>query len=112
MLFRAETFTQALAFYSALGGFATGSGMPFNVPHFLTRDVVLAVTAGVILSWPVVPWLNTLRSRIQPRLAGSVGAIFHAVYSSLKVVVMLAVFFVSVMSISSGAYNPFIYFRF
>jgi hypothetical protein len=42
----------------------------------------------------------------------SKGLAFHFAYSGMKIGFILSVALLSAMSISSGAYNPFIYFRF
>ena len=55
VLFRSETITQSLAFYTALLGFSPSGITPFNVDMYLTRDVMLALVAGMTFSWPVVP---------------------------------------------------------
>jgi alginate O-acetyltransferase complex protein AlgI len=112
VLFRAETFPQALAFYSALIGFSPGEALQFNVMMYLTGDVVAALIIGAVFSWPIVPWLMEWRAKFHLNLPTYVGHAFHCIYSCVKLTIVLAVFLLSVMSISSGAYNPFIYFRF
>jgi alginate O-acetyltransferase complex protein AlgI len=112
VLFRAESFSQALGFYSALAGFVSGEVFPFNVQMYLTGEVLFALMTGAILSFPVVPSLGEWRKRISLRLPAPVGDTFHLAYSGLKMLVVLGVVLLSAMSISSGAYNPFIYFRF
>jgi len=112
VLFRSETFSQAMAFYSALLGFASGDALQFNVMMYLTGDVVAALTIGTLFSWPLIPWLVAWRAKAHLALPDTMRHAFHFTYSGTKMAIVLTVFLLSVMSISSGAYNPFIYFRF
>lgn len=112
VLFRADDFSQATAMFAALAGFAPGDGLQFNVPMLVTGDVLTALLVGSVLSWPLVPGLKSFRDRILEGANGPPGVFADLGVSALKLVVVLAGFFLSAMSISSGAYNPFIYFRF
>lgn len=112
VLFRSETFPQAISFYSALSGFASGNGLQYNVSMYLKGDVTAAIVFGTIFSWPVMSWFHEWRQKTYLTIPAPLGIAFHLSYSGIKVAVVLAVAFSSVMSISSGLYNPFIYFRF
>lgn len=112
VLFRSENFDQALAFYSALSGFASGDAIQFNVQRYLSNDVMIALVWGSLFSWPVIPCLKEWHLKIHTTLPVKTGHAFHFSYSLAKTGAFLVVFFLSIMSISSGAYNPFIYFRF
>ena len=112
VLFRSETFPQAIAFYSALMGFASGDALQFNVMMYLTGDVVAALAIGTLFSWPLVPWLVEWRAKTHLALPSPVRPVFHFTYSGTKMTIILAVFLLSAMCIASGGYNPFIYFRF
>lgn len=112
VLFRSETFTYALGFYSALIGLDHGSALQFNVPMYFTMDVMIALVAGSLLSFPMVPWLIGWKNKIHMILSTSFKNVFHLTYSGMKITIVLTIFFLSAMSLSSGAYNPFIYYRF
>lgn len=112
VLFRSETFSQALAFYAALIGIPHDGIMPFNVDMYLTRDVLLAIVIGAIFSCPLVPWCTQWQDKAMQELSVPWGHAFHLGYSAAKLSVLLAVAFWSVVSLSGGSYNPFIYFRF
>lgn len=112
VIFRSENLSQALGYYSSLMGFSDGNALQFNMQMNLTNDVVLALVVGILFAWPVLPWFIRLKQKTHNFLSVSVGRVFHLSFSSLKIMIVLTVFFLSAMSISSGAYNPFIYFRF
>ncbi len=69
----------------------------------LTPKLFLAMAAGAVASFPVLPALATALDR-----PGAVGRIWAlARFSTLA-----AVFFLSACFLAAGSYNPFIYFRF
>ncbi len=74
------------------------------VIEFLEPMTLIAVFCGVIGSLPVVPWCIEIAER-------NPGPIRFALRSAavLSCVVLLVL---SIMSVTSGAYNPFIYFQF
>jgi hypothetical protein len=59
---------------------------------------------GLVFSMPVVPWM---RSRIE-NLRGAPKAVSELLWMAG----LFALFLLSVASLTSGSYNPFIYFRF
>jgi alginate O-acetyltransferase complex protein AlgI len=109
VLFRSDSFAQALGFLRALAGMAPGAkGYP--VQWFMTPDFVLAVVAGVIFSAPVVPALlrsidRLVRNAAYPKL-------YVGLFSTLRVVGACVVMLACAAALASGTHNPFIYFRF
>ena len=112
ILFRSETFGQAMTFYGAMTGLLSPDVSTFSVQMFLTNKVITAIVLGAIFSWPVVPRLRELNKQLHQALDTPANHVFHAAYSGGKIVLVLSLFLASLVSISSGAYNPFIYFRF
>jgi len=84
----------------------------YNVRMYLNREVVLAIAAGALFSWPVVRWFGEWREKTDLRLTGPAGTAFGYAYSWGRAVAVAAVMLFSAASIASDAYNPFIYFRF
>ena len=72
--------------------------------HFLNDERVLAFCAGVVFSMPVLASLK----RWLPLHDPARSVLFDS--SKLAALVLLGV--ASAMRLSSGTYNPFIYFRF
>ena len=99
VLFRADSMTQAGDYFAALFGFSGEGRVPFSVSYFLTRKTLLTLGVALLASTPLFQM-----GRI--RLAGLPGMVLA------RDVVLLAILFLSVLSIASGTYNPFIYFRF
>ena len=55
VLFRADTMAQATAFLKAMAGLGTGAGLEYHVGLYIDSQLVLALVAGAIGSWPVLP---------------------------------------------------------
>jgi alginate O-acetyltransferase complex protein AlgI len=99
VFFRADTLSAAAAFLHAMGGLSTPSPTPFTVQWYLTREVALAILAGVIGS---MPWVPALAQRAERSIA------VEAVATASLAVLLVA----SIMQMAARTYNPFIYFRF
>ena len=55
VLFRADTVAQATAFVKAMAGLGTGKGLEYHVGLYIDAQLVLALCAGAIGCWPVLP---------------------------------------------------------
>ncbi len=112
VFFRSETFSQAMAFFSAMAGWSEGTGRIHYVALYLQRDVLLALLLGSVLSAPVVPWVRQKLKEHSASQQGATAFIAETARALGGLVVLSFIFFACVMSLSSGTYNPFIYFRF
>ena len=111
VLFRAETFTQAMHFLGAMVGISQGGGVYPGVDQFLTYDVMLMSAVGVVLSAPLIPALGQwLRKREDS--AGGFSWWVAAPLESLSLVVLAGLLLLSLVFLAPGTYNPFLYFRF
>jgi alginate O-acetyltransferase complex protein AlgI len=99
VLFRSETLTGAWHYWQSMLGLGSSEEVLFTVSYFVTRKVLLAIAIGLLISTPVC---QKVRSRMPNRFwVRSAGDLF-----------LLGILFLSILSIASGTYNPFIYFRF
>ena len=78
--------------------------MTYRAVNYLDLEHVLALAAGVLGAAPLARW--TANRALRPGVAGA--ALFDL--GKLAGLVLLAL--ASAMRLSSGTYNPFIYFRF
>jgi alginate O-acetyltransferase complex protein AlgI len=109
VFFRAETLAGAFAFLQAMAGLGPAAPTPYTVSWFLTREVSIAIAAGIVGS---TPWLPALAARLErsPRTSrqGSPGWPIGLV----STVSLMALLVASVAQMAARSYNPFIYFRF
>jgi len=99
VFFRSDSIHRAISFFKALAG-GGSSSMNFPFERFLSPSVEIAIILGAILSVAQINRQSAEQTeeRWSLRTAGSM--------------LVLAIFALSVLAISSGAYNPFIYYRF
>jgi len=101
ILFRADSLDRAMEFGRACLGLAEPGASAKPLLWFLTPEIVPALVAGVAFSLP-------LGAGLGPRLAMAPSAGFRLVRQAA----WLSVFVVCVVKLCTGAYNPFIYYRF
>lgn len=97
VLFRADTFEHALAIAGAMVGLAHG-GAQYPAGEYLNALQGTAMMAGLIFSMPVYGWLA---QRMAPRSGAWLGRLAFSL-----------LFVVASAKVLSGAYSPFLYFRF
>ena len=99
ILFRCDSLGQAGKYFAAMFGFAGEAAVPFSAEYFLTRKALLTMGVAMLAATPIfrAAW---------GRAAGVPGM------GLARDAYLLAVLFLSMLSIASGTYNPFIYFRF
>ncbi len=94
VLFRADTVAQAAGVIGVMfTGFGSGFEGTYTVCSMLTPAFVLTLVLGLLLSFPVA-------KRLKPEKDG------------LAFCGTLVLFAICVLNLSSGGFNPFIYFRF
>ena len=112
VLFRADSFAQAVAHLGAMAGVSAASGSEYSVGMFLDRGVTLALAAAAIGSAPVVPWVArkvAVAAEGAPSVRARVVSSLAAAFSVTAVALLL---FFSAMLLATDTYNPFIYYRF
>ena len=99
VIFRADTLGQAGMIYSSMfTGFTMNAAQQTLLASCLNGSVIVTLAAAALCA---MPWGNVF-SRIRCRTeANAVGYIFS-----------LGLLWLSLMSLASQSYNPFIYFRF
>ncbi|MBN2684267.1 MAG: MBOAT family protein [Pontiellaceae bacterium] len=107
VLFATESFTQSMVLLKSMVGFAPAQHSVLMLQDWCSRDVLVAILCGALLSAPVyVKLRNALQGWAVGRRGGALG------YETLKVGVVVVIFLFCAMALSSGTHNPFIYFRF
>jgi alginate O-acetyltransferase complex protein AlgI len=107
VFFRADSLTQAAAMLTAMAGAGPEAASPLTVGYFLSPERVLAISAGLCGSLPLVPGL-------MHRLTSSDGTtdLLPRWWQWGAVAVLLVLMLASATQVALGSFSPFIYFRF
>lgn len=109
VLFRAETFPQAWGMITTMvGAGSSGEGI-YRLGYYLPTDVIFAILAGSVFALPVREFLQSqwFHKLDHPEEKTVQGILFF-----LSIAFQTILLGLSIMHLASGAYNPFIYFRF
>ena len=108
IFFRAETFTQAAHMVKTLCGFSAGSGIPYKLLLHLDPLFYTAVFLGIAGMMPVFSGIRKLLS-----LKGLQSSnMINWIEPGTRLIYLSLVLILSMASLATGVYNPFIYFRF
>ncbi|MDW7772660.1 MAG: MBOAT family protein [Desulfobulbaceae bacterium] len=100
VFFRTENIGAALAFIQGIFGSNGLTSHIYPLQLYVSNEAMIALFIGIIFSMPVLHKLK----QFSP---------FHpAVYETVRVSTMTVLLVISILKVSSGTYNPFIYFRF
>ena len=111
VFFRVDTISAAIGYLAVMFGQAQGGTSPVTLMQ-IGRDSQTAIVAGIIFSAPVFSWLNRFRLAVSSNGYPKMSTIFDGMAGAMKAVGLSLVLYLSILFVSSGAYNPFIYFRF
>jgi len=110
VLFRAETWSQAMVFWTAMIG--AGDVIPGGSEIWLWfgKDIQLAMAAGILFSLPMAPAMSKIiQEKLKTEAEGS-GMVI--IYPLIRLTVVIALLMACIPLLVAGSYNPFIYFRF
>lgn len=111
VLFRSPDFHHALAYFAALAGLG-GSADMWPAGQFVSRDVLIALVAGVVGAVPFLDWAIAWAQRLPARMPRPVALALGVAGPLAAVVGLLAVLVASAVLLAAQTHNPFIYFRF
>lgn len=100
IFFRTETIAIAWQFIQALFGLHGLVNDVYPLRLYVSNESLIAFAAGTVFSMPV---LFQLRHRWQE---------YPILQGTIRVATLTVLLFLSILRISSGTYDPFIYFRF
>lgn len=106
VLFASDSFSQALYYLSAMGGFDSAL-KPVYYQDYFKADLIWAATCGITFSAPLLPLINKSCLKLTHRIP----FIEHPLRFG-QVAGLLALLLFSIAFLASGTFNPFIYFRF
>jgi alginate O-acetyltransferase complex protein AlgI len=112
VLFRAESFPQALAFFSNMLGLAAPGGAVRPLAQYASHQSIFALLAGALFAMPSWAWLKFRLARAVERMPAKAGSAMTALGMTLEFLLLIGLLLVSSAWLAGGTYNPFIYFRF
>ncbi len=112
VFFRSETLEKALGYLTAMAGFSTGSGVSHYVALYWDSLTALAGLAGILCSLPIGPWISRFMDRLTAGTVTKGVAVISGSWEAFRTFSVSVVLTLSILQLSVGAYNPFIYFRF
>lgn len=112
VLFRAETFPQALSFLTTMLGLSHSTPLAQPLARFFSHQVGWAIGIGIVFSTPVWPALKNRFAKlggagVEPARLGGL-----ATGLVLELILLVALLIISAAWLAGGTYNPFIYYRF
>jgi alginate O-acetyltransferase complex protein AlgI len=111
VLFRADSFAQALAFFQALFGMSHAS-VPQPLGRYLTHETGVCVIFGSLFCLPLWSWCKMAGGAWAQTLGRPWGARIQAGGLFLEMGLALGLLGMAAIWLASSTYNPFIYFRF
>ncbi len=112
VIFASPGLIHAGGFFAAMLGIAADAGAARELEWYLTREVRIALIAGIVFSMPVLPALAEALSETSARLRGAAHSIAGLAMSTCRLLYLCALLVLCAMFLSAGTHNPFIYFRF
>jgi len=106
IFFRIEKFSDACSYISTLF-IGTTSEIHYDYLMFLSTENCLILIIAIIFSFKGFQYISNGLNKLIP----STPFILTS-WSIIKSIALLLIFVYSIMSVASGSYNPFIYFRF
>ncbi len=111
VLFRSDSFENALAYLGVMFGIADASHLPL-LSLYVDKKTFLELAAAVIFSAPIVPVLGKLGQRAITASLGIRLVCFELIFGVSRLALLVTITYFTVISLAAGVYNPFIYFRF
>ncbi len=108
VFFRADTLPDALAYLSVMFGMSGSAAPIYSVSYMMTNEAAVALIFGIVFATPLYPTIT--RKLSQHKYSHTISAISQQAIPKIALVSLLLV--LSLSSVASSTYNPFIYFRF
>lgn len=109
VIFRADTLSQARAYFAAMLGAHAPNG---SLAAFASTELMWITAIALLAATPIAGLLaRRVAGLATPQFAGAAGSGARLV-QNVWLVSLLAVFALATTKLATGAYNPFIYFRF
>ncbi|MEI9865248.1 MAG: MBOAT family protein [Limisphaerales bacterium] len=111
VLFRSNTFTEALHFIATMFGLGHPS-TPQPLGRYINHPAIWALIFGIPFCGPLWGWIQTTGARLGQVAPINCRTGLQIFGLALRVVLVICLLLVAAMWLAGGTYNPFIYYRF
>jgi alginate O-acetyltransferase complex protein AlgI len=112
VIFRTATLPDAMSYFMVMFGMGGESASAQSASFYLNSKVLVEMSIAVLLAMPVYPALVELRQKISGKLSEPRQLIFNLSVHVTQLSVTLGLVYFACISLASGVYNPFIYYKF
>ncbi len=113
VLFRADSFTQAIVFLRNMAGFSTAvAGAGQIVARYWTNELACSIAFGIVFSMPAWYAILAGAARLQAKVPERLQPATLCAGQAAQLFLVTALLLISASWMAGGTYNPFIYFRF
>jgi alginate O-acetyltransferase complex protein AlgI len=112
VLFRIESVQSIVIFFKALLGSATGKGIQYHLAMYLNSELLLALVIGILCSTPILQVIKQNAEKFFDKNNASFVKRISYALSVIEVSALVSIFLISIISMASYTYNPFIYLKF
>jgi alginate O-acetyltransferase complex protein AlgI len=110
VIFRSDTFTYALHYFTALFGEHHSASQP--LARYVNKEVIFALIIGIPFCGPLWGWIKNTSNRLGQATPANYRPVVQILGSILEITLVLGLLLLSAIWLAGGTYNPFIYFRF
>lgn len=106
VFFRSPSLAAALHYSASLVGLGPGTGIKYNLALYLNRELLLVLPIALLASMPCTSLLRKCLNTICPSTTTRWPGVL------VETTAVMLVFLLSLLSVATSTYQPFIYFRF
>jgi alginate O-acetyltransferase complex protein AlgI len=112
VLFRSDTFSQAMTFFNAMLGLDHAATAAQPLARYVNMQVLWSIGIGIVFSAPLWPWIRDRYGKMAAAAPEPLQAPTHIAGMLLETLLAATLLLISSALLASGTYNPFIYYRF
>ena len=112
VLFRSDTFSQAITFFNAMLGLDHAATAAQPIARYVNRQVRWSIVIGILFSTPLWPWIRDRYGKMVEAAPEQLQGPTHIAGLLLEMLLAASLLMISSAWLASGTYNPFIYYRF
>jgi alginate O-acetyltransferase complex protein AlgI len=111
VIFRSDTFTYALHYFTALFGLGHAPALQ-KLVRYVNNEAIVALVLGIPFCGPLWGWIKTTCIRLGQATPANYRTGVQVFGSVLETALVVGLLLISTIWLSGGTYNPFIYYRF